>query len=53
MTAFQDLEERYSSGVYAKRGVTIVSREGQRPLLAREDGDVPAPVAGEPLESPA
>ena len=30
MTAFQDLEERYSSGVYAKRGVTIVRGEGTR-----------------------
>ena len=26
---------------------------GGRPLLAREDGEVPAPGAGEPLESPA
>ena len=30
MTAFQELEERYSSGVYAKRGVTIVRGEGTR-----------------------
>ncbi len=30
MAAFQDLEERYSSGVYAKRGVTIVRGEGTR-----------------------
>ena len=30
MTAIQDLEERYSSGVYSKRGVTIVRGEGTR-----------------------
>ena len=30
MTAIQELEERYSSGVYAKRGVTIVRGEGTR-----------------------
>src|ERR671924_681469 len=30
MTVFQELEERYSSGVYAKRGVTIVRGEGTR-----------------------
>src|SRR5262249_56003941 len=30
MTAIQDLEERYSSGVYAKRGVTIVRGTGTR-----------------------
>jgi LysW-gamma-L-lysine/LysW-L-ornithine aminotransferase len=30
MTVFQELEERYSSGVYAKRGVTIVRGEGAR-----------------------
>ena len=30
MSAIQELEERYSSGVYAKRGVTIVRGEGTR-----------------------
>ena len=30
MTAIQELEERYSSGVYTKRGVTIVRGEGTR-----------------------
>jgi len=30
MTAVQEIEERYSSGVYSKRGVTIVRGEGTR-----------------------
>ena len=30
MESLQDVEERYSTGVYAKRGVTIVRGEGTR-----------------------
>jgi acetylornithine/succinyldiaminopimelate/putrescine aminotransferase len=56
MTAFQDLEERYSSGVYAKRGVTIVRGAGTRlwddqgkevHRLCRRDG------CGEPRARPS
>ena len=37
MATIQEIEERYSTGVYAKRGVTIVRGEGSR--LWDEDGN--------------